>query len=1552
MLKKTGIAALLALICCAFGVAAQVQMQTLNIVLDASEGAQAETYLTVKKPSDIVRVDWVQMGNVGTPDSAYIYYSRSPNGGDVTKYTRVDSMQTNNKPDSINSSMQKRIIRFSPEDNKIGAGVYYCIVAFTNKNGVTHYSNYFELKVASPNPPMLISPKGVAGGTKPIDELTPSFSWSPVSGVPYYHVILSDEPLPIMDAMGEGGKKDEGGKNPLLLDLSIVWQAITPNTRITYGAPDPSNTITASPPPLSPGKEYSWLVLNNYGNHMAFSDGNAFDIPGTFRINGQKLKEPQVVSPVGGITVSGDNINFRWTNLDTANSYLVNVFASTTPDQLGMVDNLNDAEVKASLLVWETTVSRGTGDTLSVDLLNASGTLTGGDYVWRVYALDSRGAATTGDASKGIFTYNTGVKLDTLTINTIETIGNIPSGVGYVELRSEVISGPMQAPLAFYTGADGSSKRPFPAGTYRITAVKDGYNIQTVTFTLQKDTTVNIYMRRPDAVIYGRVVTGTDSASVNLAKVTAVSEWGDTVSAMTNGSGNFTLNCGAADWTVTIEKAGYRISRPRTITLKLGDNINFGTTPLEKNPNTLSGTVRNSSGTPVIGAKVRVLRDGVLIEELASTPQNGAYSFSLASGTYTLTAEKPGFVMYSGTVNLTGSRNQDITIAQNAALINGTVFGRSWKPNSEFGVVVYVEVFAPIPNAKVTFTNGANTSNTYTVTSDATFGKFSLSVLGGNTYTVRSEAGGFVRIAGRTDKSVATTAGQTITFNDTLQALAMISGNVTGSTRADVDIIVYDTSANRVAASAKSSNDGSFEIRNIPDGNYIINAGKSGYYLLKDDNFENLKVTDGKPEPSKYELTMLGGNRKITWNVIGGYEGKGSIKVTSPLIKAIPFNNAGGANRVTAVLDSIGPGDYVMEAVAESNPALLQLSYLKFTVGDAEDAIQDVRFPLSRKSAESVGGVVTIKAAWADSWSLDIKKSELFYRSEGSAQYSVQPSQPEEQFSFAVTPNKDGCDLQYYFRIELENGDVYGSPKQIFTFYVEPNDKVISRIDVDPGSSGETLYLPSSYTAKFTFNAYYSDMFEEFKNEVGSVRWDAPGASLSSTRGYTTTLTTGAGVANIKLTATFTPSSPYKLKSGKTSETVEIPIRVTGAALKSLTVVRNGGQGPVSNTEETSFRVQAEDDSGKAVSVSPSWSIMPETAGRMGGDGLFTPRSDFFGVVHVYAEAGVLRAEYQEAGEELPGLSVSYLIGSKKGTASTYRGLRFAFPDNSVPAGESVELSAVIHSTNDKNYKNSVRKGSGGFRMADSLAYDIKFSSAEKIDSAVSVIIDVPEHLRKDAAGSPGNFKVAWWSDDLSWVTLPTSEVVSGGAAVAAKLNNSDSVSNSAALSKKQGKASQKAEVAAAASKLYASARYALVVQSTGLSVDLAVSPNPFSPYIRPFREYGKDYTSRAAVPAGTCFRVSVEAPEYFVRSLKVHIYNATGKRVWAVEKFNAEVGENRIWWDGRTTSREEIWSEGFLEQNKDRGRMCRNGRYFVTVVITDMEGRQRRVMKPLVLMK
>ena len=126
----------------------------------------------------------------------------------------------------------------------------------------------------------------------------------------------------------------------------------------------------------------------------------------------------------------------------------------------------------------------------------------------------------------------------------------------------------------------------------------------------------------------------------------------------------------------------------------------------------------------------------------------------------------------------------------------------------------------------------------------------------------------------------------------------------------------------------------------------------------------------------------------------------------------------------------------------------------------------------------------------------------------------------------------------------------------------------------------------------------------------------------------------------------------------------------------------------------------------------------------------------------------------------------------------------------------------------------------------------------------------------------------------------------------------------------------------------------------------LDVSPNPFSPYVWP----------RTISPEekrfGTCISFKIETDRPPLRDVKVRIYTITGEPIWAMQIQNANQYPYQLWWDGRTTNRELVWTQpGNIIAEKGE-RMCRNGRYFVVVSAKDSNNKEQRYMKQIVLMR
>ncbi|MDR2592652.1 MAG: carboxypeptidase-like regulatory domain-containing protein [Chitinispirillales bacterium] len=1578
MLRKIEAAVLSVLACFAFAAAAQ--KQSLKIVPDPSSAG-------VRAQDNVVRVKWVQLSEdagaqslADDPRDAGVYYSATPSGGNLARYTRLASAIDSNVSANFYGASRSKSVSFVPnrQGGRMGPGVYYIIVASVNGSD-TLYSDYFRLMVRSEDPPAIESPKAnIVGGefVKTVTELAPVFRWKPVPGVPYYHIILSDKPF-------------INSNNKLNTDVNIIWQAITQNTQITYGAPDPSNTITSAPPPLALGTTYSWMVLNNYGNRPEFTSWEVLNmtdgVAGRFKIGGDAqntLRVPRAQSPRPPSNTFRDNdqITFKWNNLDTrATSYLVNILREGTAATFGM-EGMGD--FKMGLLAWETTVPRGSQtDALNVTL-DAAGTLTGGLYKWRVYALDSRGAAftdSTDTLSASPFNY-TRRDEGAISIATRERIGDTTLAVGYVELKLEVLSGPTMAPLLFYTGSGGLQERAFAAGTYRITAVKEGYFTYTTTVTVSggRTTSVNIPMSRPEAVLYGRVLTAADSSAVSAAKVTAVSELGDTVSAVTDSRGAFTISCRAAEWSVTVEKSGFQTSSRMRVSLRLDDNLDIGSTYLARSPFALSGVVRNSNGQPVMGARVRILRDGAIADELASTPQNGAYVFYLNSGTYTITAEKPGFAMFSRSVAVVGAMTQNITIKEGAVVVSGVITGKRW--------VASVNDYraAPIVSARVTFADAAR-PDTFTVTSDAVFGKFSVSLPIDRDYKVIASAAGFSANGNARDFNTRGVGGTLAKpyADDTLYALATIKASVTGADEGvPVDVIVYDANDNgRVIASGRIVVSGNLErdvceLSNIPDGNNIKIVAGAERFFTRERDIQTIAIRNGSLAPNRevYNFPMERGNGRVSFNV-AGYAGGGVVKVVSPLNRTIPF--VANAPGVVAELNGVGNVEYVV-GVVPSDTSRLELSYHKFAVSSGDPRTESLSLPFTY-TARSVADIDTSAGFVKINWPAgpvsgpSVNRVELYYRSEGSARFdsigvNVEAGMLQE---FKINRNvRDGCNLYHYFRVYTNTGDIYGSSNQLYRTYVRPNEKIISRVVVEPGvTGGDTLVMSSSYPTVFTFKAFYGDQFGPIIiDSVGTVSWkvwrvawvtDVAREDTARGTGTTFSYTTPSperGEQYLILQAVLTPSrNGYKTKSGAPHDTVLFPVRVTGKALKSISILRNGDAGPILNTETAGFRVEAFDTSGTPVTVLPrEWRIYPnngrDSAGTIDGYGLFKPNPGFVGMAGIVATVGGRRLEYTEPGAEIPGQRVNYLLRRSGSVANTLKGMRVIF--------DTVRTSTVLEVTVPQ-LKNYIHRGTENYTMADTVAFDMTVRDTSAIGGNIVLEFDVPRHLRDAVGNSDYEFRVGkWFPDSLQWVPTDSTRITGG---VVSTVLSPLSAASEQSLTKAKAKRTsvvRKVSKAAAlfgqvskASAIYVSARYALVLKTSKTSLSLSISPHPFSPYIVPKKEYPNNRDT-----AGTCIKVNIQAPDPFVKSVKVRVHNAAGKMVWGVEKLGAQTGENRFWWNGRTSGSggavsEIVWSEDYYNSNRSRP-MCRNGRYYVMVILTDMEGKQKRVMKPLVLMK
>jgi hypothetical protein len=1473
------------------------------------------------------------------PDSGVIYFDRSPGGSVISNYrykidkfcidtviSGRDTSRTVQNNIYLPGKVPQRMIVFKPsEQTNMGYGLFYYVVGLkTNIMGkdTTFVSNELEFIVESPVPTKPKAPLDT------ITELTPVFQWEPNPSVPYYHVILSDEALTIDTVHGLS-----------ISGISVSWQAITPFTQIVYGSADPSGTLTSSPPPLSPGKTYYWAVLNNYKNNILYTSSRV-GLPVSFTVKGNPMIKAKNITPKNVVlTSSRDSIvTFQWTNLDPrANTYKLYLYIASGLSQ-----------VDAKMVVWSSEITSGTfaGSNGRIDTtdtgfitINARSVLSKNHYTWKVFAIDDKGASTAGDTCS--FEY-TDPATGRLTLSTREKIVSSAAGgildttlsiVAAVQMQVEVVKGSLEAPLLFYTDLGGNLDRERPAGTYRITAQKSGFEPLVKTITLDSGATVNdiFYLKRPDATVFGKVVDKTNTG-INVARVYAVSDRGDTVTAETDVLGNFIVNCYEGSWQILAQKTGFSASLPKQAQVTYGQSYPFGNITLNQNLFTLSATVVNENKEPILGADVKVYREAAVIDEIPSTPQSGTVSFALNAGTYTINAAKIGFEQYSKIIDLSGSVQLSIVMASGAGMIKGAVIGATWVGN--------VQVYAPITSASVVFTDTTEVpEKTFSTLTDATYGDYGISVSGGRRFTAKMSANGF--IPKTTLLPEATKAGNTLMFYDTLQSLGMVTGGVimsgSGAVIGNATITLLTPFASRVAASATSQGNGYFEIRNLPDGVYYVKAGAPGVSLDSVRASDTLYVSSGKTTiqgsdgPAALKVYMSAGSKTVTWVVSGGRDTSAIISIKSPLQKIIRSGQS---------LTDAGYGDYIVSVNGKAD-SIIDCAYHSFTVLASESLhIDSVELPVFNATLDSLS-IINDSISLRLSSEVTLDSAVVFYRDIATPEFSsFSRSASQTSYLFSLRPPKDGSIMNYYFKA-YRGKDIYGSSGETFFSYVRPDTTRLSKVEFIP-SAGDTVFLGAQSELRIAFRGYFGSTFIPASlRDTTAILWrlsNAPrGTHFRDSTGVEVAFVTGdeSTTQPVALTAIIDTTKQKVTPQVLTSGNKTMYFILTGKKVTAIHVRRidAGGTNPITTSALAMAQFVAEGlDASETVSmISPTWSVSPSRCGAITPMGTFKPSSRFAGMARIYAQANGLTGEYNVSGksEKQYGLEVKHYIVAKDqtDTASNMQGCALFLPDSVVPEDKPGLLQISMPAVD-----NRLELTTGALTVVGP-AYDInedngvifRFSGADSI----RLVLDIPEASMKQNADKVRLLSIGRWdADSLKWTALSNSMVDVENHVVSANIRHFS--------------------------------RYALLTRSTELTSTLSILPNPFSPDRR-----ASEFPSLALrlgnnTPQGTCISFTPESPDAAIQQIRVAIYSIAGEQVAKVVLEGAsKLVEYRLWWDGRATGRDRAdWPKLEIAGKDPNARkmsgkaMCRNGRYFVVLTIRDFSGKEKNYMKQVVLIK
>ncbi|MGD9200614.1 MAG: hypothetical protein PVI26_03545, partial [Chitinispirillia bacterium] len=737
-----------------------------------------------------------------------------------------------------------------------------------------------------------------------------------------------------------------------------------------------------------------------------------------------------------------------------------------------------------------------------------------------------------------------------------------------------------------------------------------------------------------------------------------------------------------------------------------------------------------------------------------------------------------------------------------------------------------------------------------------------------------------------------------------------------------------------VVATSESDALGMFEIGNVPDNsNYIIIAGGSG--LITDSLFltdsanvrydeDSIIVSDGLAKLSSnnkiiYNISiyMDYGSKALQWVLRHGSANitDASIKLKSPVLKTVKPGD---------VLSGVGVGSYITAIDADID-SILDCSYHIFTIPESGDSIHTdtVSLPMVHHVSDSVSinsNLVTLTIS-AKNESLDT--GFVFYKDINGLNFdsisyvSSSATGNTTVYTFQVTPPNDGSYMIYYFKVVIDN-NIYGYEQETFRTYVLPDPSVLTKISISP-SSEDTLLFPASSDITFSFNGYYGSNFISATDLTASnVTWsflNAQGCIIKDAR-KDAVITTPAGGTNsnvIALQALFNADSKYQLSAGVPNPQT-VYFTVSQYALDSIAVIRvdadERGYITTSPSDKAEFIVRGIDAGNNTVTISPTWSIFPDSAGTI-TENTFIPSNDFIGNVRIFASSNNKTGEFNPQfgkNEYSSGLMVHYMVPLTLDTVKSGVGCRIVIPPNLIGDGDIARIS-LERPMLKVNKLNIV---SGDYNVIGD-AYDIKELEATKFryeegESTDSIIIsvDIPEEYQSIAKTSEDKFYVALWNEDsVRWEALGNSKIAPNGKSISIRTTHFS--------------------------------RYSLIQKVGETAADFSVKPNPFSPYVFPRAEF-PEYSVN--VPMGTCFEVSLSSKYKNMLQFQIDIYNVVGSKVWSVRLLNADNFKYQIWWNGKTTERTIDLNaqtiENIIDNIPTTDIMCRNGRYFAVLTVKD----------------
>jgi len=253
----------------------------------------------------------------------------------------------------------------------------------------------------------------------------------------------------------------------------------------------------------------------------------------------------------------------------------------------------------------------------------------------------------------------------------------------------------------------------------------------------------------------------------------------------------------------------------------------------------LNGKVTNSSGAPLLGAKVTVGTSQ------AATASDGTWSIpNLAPGTVTVSAALAGYNTNSESATVTAGSTTTATTLALTPINPGTVTGT-------------------VVNSTGAGVSGATVNADGVTVSTSSTGAYILANLPAGSATITASATGFANGS----QTVTVVAGSTV--NAPPITLGSSAGSVSGTVKSSSGAAIAGASVGFGGGSTTTSSTGTYSLTGVPAGTIQLVASASGFQSAT----QNVTITGGANSTANFTLTAATGGGIVTGKITNASTG-------------------------------------------------------------------------------------------------------------------------------------------------------------------------------------------------------------------------------------------------------------------------------------------------------------------------------------------------------------------------------------------------------------------------------------------------------------------------------------------------------------------------------------------------------------------------------------------------------------------------------------------------------------------------------------------------------